>query len=361
MIRTLCARYTDLAEPDLTRLEELERQLPLVAELTGADVFIDCPARDGGMVVVAQAAPSTGKSSYARSVVGQYALPEREPAVFHAFQLGAPVRDIKAITQEDRAVRQDVVPVTGARGGCIALLIRETDISGDLLQEKKFQRLAESYRAEDRSLRDREPLPDGDTAALREVHHRVKNNLQLVASILNLQARRCGQEETRKILRENVGRVLSISAIHDILTKNEEGSRRIDSIVLMEELRKNLQALVPADKTVVITVTGSPALLPPDTAASAALVVNELVTNALEHGFPGRETGRVEISFCPGALFHTVTVADNGVGFDGTTPAPGHLGLRIVEATVRDKLRGQLHIQSGPSGARVSFEIKTDE
>lgn len=359
MIAALCAGQTDLTDGEIARLEELARQLPLMAELTGADVFIDCVTRDGRALVVAQGSPSTVGSSYARSVVGQYALPEREPAVFHAYQLAAPVRDIKAITQEDRTVCQDVVPVLGETGRCIGLLIRETDISDDLLQEKKFQHLAQTYQTEDRSLRAGSG-PDQDTAALREVHHRVKNNLQLVASILNLQARRCRQEETKKILLENVGRVLSISAIHDILTKNAEGSRRIDSLALLEQLRRNLQTLVPAERPVAITVTGDPVPLPADTAGSVALVVNELVTNALEHAFPQGTAGQVSISFCAGQLFHTVTVADNGVGFDVTAPRTGSLGLAIVEATVRDKLRGQLHIQSGPAGTRSSFSIKTE-
>ena len=299
------------------------------------------------------------KSSYARSVVGQYALPEREPAVFRAHRLAAPVRDIKAITQEDRTVRQDVVPVLGEADRCIGLLIRETDISGDLLQEKKFQHLAQTYQTEDRSLR-AGPIPDQDTAALREVHHRVKNHLQLVASVLSLQARRCQQGETKKILLENVGRVLSIAAIHDILTQNAEGPRRIDSLALLEQLCVHLQALIPAEQPVDLTVTGDPVLLPADTAGAVALVVNELVTNALEHAFPQPAGGTVSVSFCAGQLFHTVTVADNGVGFEAAGHGESRLGLAMAEATVRDKLRGQLHIQSGPAGTRISFSIKTE-
>lgn len=127
--------------------------------------------------------------------------PQREPAVFHAIRLMAPVRDLKAITREDRVVRQNAVPIRGEGGCCIGVLIRERDISRDLLQEKKFQSLARSYEQEDLSLRSPQPLRDD--AALREIHHRVKNNLQLVASILNLQARRAPDSACRRLLGES--------------------------------------------------------------------------------------------------------------------------------------------------------------
>ena len=359
MLEELCRNQTDLSPADIARLRAVSEQLPLMAELDGGDVFIDCVTRDGRMVVVAHGRPATTRSAYEKSVVGEFALPEKEPAVFHALELQAPVRDIKAITQENRTVRQNVIPIFGEGQRCIGLLIREQDISGDILQEKKFQRLAETYEAEDLSLRSHR-LPAGEKSALREVHHRVKNNLQLVASILSIQARRCGDEFTEKILRENVGRVLSIAAIHDILTQNQENSHEIDSLTLLEQLRKNLQALVPVGKSISIVITGTPARLSADLASSMSLVVNELITNALEHAFPDRETGCITVSFCPGQLFHTVTVTDNGVGFDVTARRTGSLGLNIVDATVRDKLHGHLTIHTGRSGTRISFDMKTE-
>lgn len=357
MLEQICREQTALSPADVMKLKAVSEQLPLMAELDGGDVFIDCLTTDGRMVVVAHGRPATTRSAYEKSVVGEYALPEKEPAVFHALELQAPVRDIKAITQENHTVRQSVVPLFGEGQRCIGLLIREQDISGDILQEKKFQRLAETYESEDLSLRSNR-LPAGDDTALREVHHRVKNNLQLVASILNIQARRCGDEFTGKILRENVGRVLSIAAIHDILTKNREYSHEIDSLTLLEQLRKNLQSFVPEGKSISITVTGTSALLSADIASSVSLVVNELITNALEHAFPDRETGSIAVSFCPGQLFHTVTVSDNGVGFDVSAHRTGSLGLNIVDATVRDKLHGHLTVHSGPEGTRISFDLK---
>ena len=91
-----------------------------------------------------------------------------------------------------------------------------------------------------------------------------------------------------------------------------------------------------------------------------AVAVNELATNALEHAFAGRERGELVISFSRGSMFHTVTVADDGVGFDPAAPRGQSLGLRIVEATVRDRLQGQLRVSSGGGGSRFSFDLKTE-
>lgn len=358
MLRKICQEHTLLTAENIAHLEQVETQLPLMAELTGGDVFIDCLTKEGKVMVVAQARPSTLGSAYAQSVLGEFAQPENEPAVFQALQTGAPARDIKAVTQENRSVRQDVIPVIH-EGKCIAALIREKDITGALLQEKKFRTLTQTYENEDLSLRSSD-VPAQDKTAMREIHHRVKNNLQLVASILNLQSRRCDDDFTKKILRENVGRVLSIASIHDILTKNEDDFREIDSLHLLEQLRKNLQSFVPDGKQIAISVTGTSAKLSADMASAVSLVVNELITNALEHAFEGRQSGFVSVTFNAGQLFHSVTVSDDGNGFDPARLRKGSLGLNLVEATVHDRLHGQLKIHSDAGGSRVSFDIKIE-
>ena len=110
MLEQLCKEHTDLTREDICQLQQIRAQLPLMADLMGQDVFLDCLTCDGCVMVVAQAQPSTADSAYRQNVVGEYALREKEPAVYHALQSHAPARDIKAVTQEDCAVRQDVVP-----------------------------------------------------------------------------------------------------------------------------------------------------------------------------------------------------------------------------------------------------------
>lgn len=355
MLAELLREKTSLTEDDIGQLTAIAAQIPLMAELSGADVFIDCADRAGSLFVAAHGRPSTVESSYEGSVVGHAVTAEKEPAVHHAFTVKSPVRDLKAVTQEDRTVRQNAVPIFNHAGDCIAVLIREKDISSAMAQEKKFLSLAKSHEEEDASLRS--PRTGESEVLGREVHHRVKNNLQLIASILNLQSRRCADEYTKKILQENVSRVWSIAAIHDIMTKNLDDFTTVESAALLEQLRINLQSLAP--RSVTIALTGPSVLLPADTASSVALVVNELVTNAMEHAFEGREAGHITVSFAPGTLFHTVAVHDDGCGFDVAAPRRS-LGLRIVEATVRDRLHGKLTIHSDERGTRAAFDFKTE-
>ena len=358
-LQELCRQETDLCPSDLQALDEVAKQLPLMAEWTASDVFIDCITGTGQAIVAAHARPVSAGSAYEKDVVGQYARPENEPAVYRAIELKMPVRDLKAVTQENRSVRQDVAPIFNQGGTCIGVLIREKDISGTLRQEKKFEQLARSHEEDDPSLRARD-MDGQDKIAMREVHHRVKNNLQLVASILNLQARRCTDPFTKKILQENMGRVLSIAAIHDILTQSTVSSARVESLALLEQLRKNLQLLIPAGKQINLTVGGDSASLSPYQASAISLVVNELITNALEHAFPEQDSGAIQVYYSTGRLFDTITVSDDGCGFDPNVPRIGSLGLNSVSATVRDRLRGKLRFHSDERGSRISIDFKTE-
>ena len=349
---------TDLRESDIEAIEAVEAQLPLIAELTGTDVFIDCLTRDGMAVVVAQAQPNSMRSLYQNCIIGEYALREKEPAVFYALEKQAPIREMKATTQENCQVRQDVAPIYSADGRCIAVLIREKEVGFALLQEKKLKQLEQSYAGKEPEFRS-SALTGCDDAAIREVHHRVKNSLQIVASILNLQTRQCSDPATQKILQENVARVLSIAAIHDILTQKETDFDQIDSLDLLEKLRQSLQFFIPHGKRIRISVTGDSKMLEPDVASSVSLVVNELITNSLKHAFADREEGTVQVSFRSGNPFDTVTVTDDGSGFDLSEVGKGSLGMRLVESIVRDKLHGKLKVYSDASGSKIYFDFKT--
>ena len=359
MLRSLCARYTQLAEQDVERLEQLADQLPLFAQIMEAELFIDCPVSEDRAIVVAQASPAGVSSIYQKSVIGKDALRCNEPAIFQAIRSNAPVRDIKAVTQENKTVRQNVVPICNAGGQVIAVLIQETDISQNIRQEKKLEALSKNYEEADPSLRS-ERVEDGNVLAMREVHHRVKNSLQLVASILNLQARKYRGTDTEKILGENVARILTIATIHDMLTKREDCVEAVCAISMLRQLIAALEDFVPEEKKILFEVSGDNMVIGSNQASAVALVVNELVTNALEHAFVGRDSGRISISFVAGRFFHMVTVSDNGVGFAPEKMCAQSLGLRLVESTVRGKLQGKLHVHSDENGTRISFDIKNE-
>ena len=194
-------------------------------------------------------------------------------------------------------------------------------------------------------------------ATIREVHHRVKNNLQTIASLLRIQARRSDSASARHALAEATERVSSMAVVHDLLAGSDE--ERID----FSEAARIVTALVARGLVgegggIEVTVEGRTGQVDAHTATSLALVVAELVHNALEHGLSSHESGHVEVSMrrVPGEL--VLTVRDDGVGlppgFDRATHS--NLGLEIVGTVVENDLRGTLSF-SGGRGTTVTVRV----
>ena len=98
-----------------------------------------------------------------------------------------------------------------------------------------------------------------------------------------------------------------------------------------------------------------------DCASSVALVVNELVQNALKYAFPSGQAGRIGIELHSGRPLCQLTVWDNGVGFQADRPRPGGAGLELASTIVREKLTGEWSVESGPGGTRISFDFLEQE
>jgi len=180
-------------------------------------------------------------------------------------------------------------------------------------------------------------------ATIREVHHRVKNNLQTIASLLRIQARRTDSPEAKHALAEATERVASMAVVHDLLAGSDE--ERVD----FAEAARTVVGLVSrgllGDQTsIVVRVSGTTGQVDAHVATALALAVAELVHNAIEHAFAGRDAGVVEVSMrrVPGEL--VLTVRDDGVGlpagFDPVSSA--NLGLEIVRTVVEKDLCGTL-------------------
>jgi two-component system, sensor histidine kinase PdtaS len=177
----------------------------------------------------------------------------------------------------------------------------------------------------------------------QEIHHRVKNNLQSVASLLRVQAR-AENVDPRKALQDSVNRILAIAAVHEVLTEHREDD--VDLRELVDRLRAMLVQGLVAGKEV--TAELSPVSLAGQRATALALVFTELFQNALEHG--GTRVA-IELARRNGEV--SLTIADDGAGIadrdDGT-------GLSIVRALVRDELRGELALRNeGGLRAEVVF------
>ncbi len=180
----------------------------------------------------------------------------------------------------------------------------------------------------------------------QEIHHRVKNNLQTVASLLRLQARGADTVDPQQALLDSVNRILAIAAVHEVLTERRDES--VDLGELLERLRAMLVQGLAGDKRVEASLEAVP--LAGNRATALALVFTELLQNALEHG---GDSVRIELGQRNGDV--VLAIVDDG---DGIAGAPRGTGLSIVEALVRDELGGTLSLADG-DGLRAEIVFPT--
>ena len=177
----------------------------------------------------------------------------------------------------------------------------------------------------------------------QEIHHRVKNNLQTVASLLRLQAR-ATDTDPRKALEDSVHRILAIAAVHEVLTEQRE------EVVELRELLERLRAMLVQGLAVGKEVHADlePVSIAGNRATALALVFSELLQNALEHGGDSVQIGLAQRN---GEV--VLSIADDGSGIEADATGTG---LSIVQALVRDELQGRLDLSSeGGTRAEVVF------
>jgi two-component sensor histidine kinase len=467
MLERLCREYTNLEDDDISHLLSISEHLPLMANLMKADVFIDCITRETDVaIVVAEAKPSLYKSMYKETVVGAYALRQNEPAALRTLELGMPTRDLRAITQEDQIVKQNVVPIKNKKGATIGCLIVETDVYDKEKDNARMQLLSETTEQLTETLMDamnekihvHPYLNDGIVAfdrygnsqslnpvavqiyrklgyldelvgipfdnlvldgsrfedvilatnlrqsevnigaftlkvkyaalklndlnlagmimiikditgekaiekelilksvAIREIHHRVKNNLQTIASLLRLQSRRIENEEAKRAFDESISRVITIAVTHEVLA--QMGVDDVDIKTILERIISNAASVLGDHCSVEVQVTGDTFDISSDLATSIALVVNELVQNSMQYAFVGKSTGSIEIRIQRGILYSSILVTDNGVGYDVEKTREGSLGMKIVKSIITDSLKGCYSVESNHTGTKVSFDFK---
>jgi two-component sensor histidine kinase len=206
-------------------------------------------------------------------------------------------------------------------------------------------------------LRRRERQLIGKDATIREIHHRVKNNLQTVAALLRLQARRVSLPEARAALEESVRRVSSIAVVHETL------SGTLDESVRFDEIADRIAAMVTevaAPEGVRLVRRGSFGTLPAEVATPLAMVVTELLQNAVEHGYGESSGGLVELRVVRTEGGLRVQVVDDGRGLpaDFRLDDSDRLGLQIVRTLVETELGGRLTLgRREDRGTEVTVEV----
>jgi two-component system, sensor histidine kinase PdtaS len=187
-------------------------------------------------------------------------------------------------------------------------------------------------------------------ATIREIHHRVKNNLQTVASLLRLQSRRLSSEEARQALGESVRRISSIALVHETLS--QDSRQRVSFDKVAARLAAMLTTgLTDPEHPIQVEIEGSAGELPAEVATPLALVLSELLQNAVEHAFPGRGGSITVVLERQPSRLH-LEVLDDGVGVpeDWSLDGSANLGLRIASTLVESELSGQLGVGQRASG-----------
>lgn len=192
------------------------------------------------------------------------------------------------------------------------------------------------------------------SAVIKEIHHRVKNNLQTVSSLLRLQMRRTKHEEVERVYRDSINRINSIAVIHEMLAF--EGLETIHFNDVVDRITKNIiSSSSKPDQSIYPKIYGDELILQSDAATTLALVVNELVQNCVLHAFRERRTGNIDISLQVNGTFISVHISDNGIGVEAANHSDrkGHLGLKITETLVEENLGGVLNLTSDERGTDV--------
>ncbi len=187
-------------------------------------------------------------------------------------------------------------------------------------------------------------------ATIREIHHRVKNNLQTVAALLRLQARRTVNAEGREALIESVRRVSSIALVHDALSMSVDEQVNLDEVI--DRILPIMNDVASVDRPIRINRVGDLGVLDSDRATALIMVITELVQNAIEHAFdPAAAEGSVTIRAERSARWLDVVVHDDGRGLpEGfSLEKSDSLGLQIVRTLVSAELDGTLGMRQAPS------------
>lgn len=213
-------------------------------------------------------------------------------------------------------------------------------------------------------LRRREQELQTKDAAISEIHHRVKNNLQAVSALLRLQARKTKSEEVKQELKEAQRRVQTIAMVHEGLSQTTDEVVDFDKVIA-SLLKMAVDLATMKDQHIDIDFIGKFGHMPAQDATPLSLVLTELITNSIEHGFDGLKEGHITVSVGRSGSNLSVVVEDDGVGLDheetgGMARSSGSgLGTQIINTFVTNDFGGSVHWEPRrEGGTRVVLDMK---
>lgn len=200
------------------------------------------------------------------------------------------------------------------------------------------------------------------SVAIREINHRVKNNLQSVISLLRIQQRRLAGDEAKKALNESIGRIMAISSTYELMSKQLDDHTSLQSALHL--LISHFKQLNDDNQELDVQLKIDPRItVDSEQVVTVSIIINELLQNVISHAYPNGciKCGHVLIEGTTNQEIITLRVSDDGIGFDPNQTRTGSLGLTIIRSYVKDKLLGRLKIESSAQGTDVcfSFDQKT--
>jgi two-component sensor histidine kinase len=201
---------------------------------------------------------------------------------------------------------------------------------------------------------------DAKTALTHDIHHRVKNNLQIVSSLLNMQASKISDPAARDALSQTRARIGALAQIHRLLYEQSQDSDHgnVNIASLLESLCSQLRALHRGQSAIHLSCDAASQTVPINSAVPLTLLAVEAVTNAYRHGFPNRHSGNVILHFDVTGDAATLLITDDGVGFD-TSVEVSTMGRQLMAAFAH-QLGGDLVIASTSAGTSVTLHYPFD-
>ena len=316
---------------------------PNVADLTTSrssprvgDGFISLDVSGNVVFASPNALSAYHRMGLSADLEGHNLVDVTRPLISDPFEAEELAEHVKATLAGNSSTRLEV----DAGGAAVLLRTLPLIVHGALLGAIVLVRDVTEVKRRDRALLSKD-------ATIREIHHRVKNNLQTVAALLRLQARRTSNPEGREALIESVRRVSSIALVHDALSMSVNEVVNLDEVV--DRILPIMNDVASVDSHIRVHKQGMLGVLDADRATALIMVITELVQNAIEHAFASSQ-GCVTIRAERSARWLDVVVRDDGCGLPGdfSFETSDRLGLQIVRTLVSTELDGSLAMRDAP-------------
>lgn len=195
---------------------------------------------------------------------------------------------------------------------------------------------------------------------VKEIHHRIKNNLQTIASLLRLQMRTISSPAAQEALTAAANRIISVAAVFDLTSLS--GDKVELSNLISKLLSLNIQNLLLPGQTVKHNIKGKNIFLNSYQASILALILNEIIVNIFKHGFKGGISGAIKVKVNKNKKKLKIMIEDNGYGLpkEFSLISSANLGLKIVKTLVEKDLKGKINFFNITTGCKVVIEVEPE-